>query len=368
MEFNSIAMIETNGLVSAITALEAMLKLGDIKFLKRETASNGQVALFIYGNVPQLNRTLQVGEIAANNVGNVIASSIIENPTKEILDVILDKITSKPKRSKKSSVKVEIADTLFDNVIEDAILEESIKPNTDNKIIVEEENLEIIEEHGSEKEVIENSVEDEEIASETTFIEEVVLEKEVKNESIEVEEENSEENQLSVEEVLEEKETEIIETPEIIEEIVGNEESSLEITDEKVDAKEDNLGNKILDETESVIEKTEIIKDEIVEDEERKEEQNEAEEERLVENDFSNMSHLERLRAEAKLELEDNSKSDLVEEKSGEDVAESNSEYSSMNVPQLRKLARSNPNFPIQGREISKANRKVLLEYFKQIS
>lgn len=39
----------------------------------------------------------------------------------------------------------------------------------------------------------------------------------------------------------------------------------------------------------------------------------------------------------------------------------------SMSVQELRKLARSKPDFPIQGREISKANRKQLLDYFASI-
>lgn len=37
----------------------------------------------------------------------------------------------------------------------------------------------------------------------------------------------------------------------------------------------------------------------------------------------------------------------------------------SLNVHQLRKLARNTEGFPIQGREISRANRNTLLEYFK---
>lgn len=41
---------------------------------------------------------------------------------------------------------------------------------------------------------------------------------------------------------------------------------------------------------------------------------------------------------------------------------------SKMNVHQLRKLARQTENFPIQGREISKANRTTLLDYFSQMS
>ena len=38
-----------------------------------------------------------------------------------------------------------------------------------------------------------------------------------------------------------------------------------------------------------------------------------------------------------------------------------------LNVHQLRKKARNIPNFPIQGREISKANRGILLDYFKSL-
>ena len=42
-------------------------------------------------------------------------------------------------------------------------------------------------------------------------------------------------------------------------------------------------------------------------------------------------------------------------------------ELESMNVHQLRKLARSIEGFPIQGREISRANRSTLLGYFEEL-
>ncbi len=42
-------------------------------------------------------------------------------------------------------------------------------------------------------------------------------------------------------------------------------------------------------------------------------------------------------------------------------------ELEKMNVHQLRHLAREFENFPIKGREISKANRQTLLGYFEQI-
>jgi microcompartment protein CcmL/EutN len=43
-------------------------------------------------------------------------------------------------------------------------------------------------------------------------------------------------------------------------------------------------------------------------------------------------------------------------------------EIEKLNVHQLRRLARSTPNFPIQGRRISRANRGELLDYFKELS
>ena len=42
-------------------------------------------------------------------------------------------------------------------------------------------------------------------------------------------------------------------------------------------------------------------------------------------------------------------------------------EVENLNVHKLRRLARSTNGFPIQGREISKANRKELLYYFNKL-
>ncbi|MFA8341934.1 MAG: BMC domain-containing protein [Rhodothermaceae bacterium] len=42
-------------------------------------------------------------------------------------------------------------------------------------------------------------------------------------------------------------------------------------------------------------------------------------------------------------------------------------ELENLSVPELRKLARSVENFPIKGREISKANKQILLSYFKML-
>ena len=48
-------------------------------------------------------------------------------------------------------------------------------------------------------------------------------------------------------------------------------------------------------------------------------------------------------------------------------TASRSEDIESLNVHQLRRLARDTENFPIKGREISKANRQELLEFFKNI-
>jgi microcompartment protein CcmL/EutN len=307
MEFNSIAMIETNGLVSAIVALETMLKLGEIKFLNREIISNGQVTIFVSGNAPNLKRALQASEIAANNVGTVISSSLIENPTKGIMDLIAEEKqnNSKTRKSKKKSelVKNEKVDTLFDDLIEDAIVEESSKVNYENEIIIEEDKIEIAdqksEDADSEKSVSEKNIID---SSELNNTENLP-------EDVPTETENV---------FVEEKKEEMAESIDL----ENNEELNLK------DDLDSNNNNKI-----------------------------------------DNLSHLDRLRVEAKLEIEKEIK--LEKEFEAKDVKpivkNEENEYSKMNVHELRKLARSNPNFPIKGREISKANRKVLIDYLNNI-
>jgi len=78
-----------------------------------------------------------------------------------------------------------------------------------------------------------------------------------------------------------------------------------------------------------------------------------------------------RLRKEALGEKENNKEKppekteEITEEKKSGSI---DLEYlESLNVHQLRKLARSTEGFPIQGREISRANRSTLLGYFNSL-
>ncbi|MEG8945854.1 BMC domain-containing protein [Rosettibacter firmus] len=78
-------------------------------------------------------------------------------------------------------------------------------------------------------------------------------------------------------------------------------------------------------------------------------------------------SHLNKLKTEALKELTNNlpetdgKEADVLTEIPPEE------ELSKLNVHKLRHLARSFKNFPIKGREISRANRDQLINYFNQL-
>lgn len=81
-------------------------------------------------------------------------------------------------------------------------------------------------------------------------------------------------------------------------------------------------------------------------------------------------SRLEMLRKEAMQEIspeEQGTENKEFEEELFTGEVPSRGELSSLNVHKLRHLARSFPNFPIKGREISRANRDELIEHFEKI-
>ena len=81
-------------------------------------------------------------------------------------------------------------------------------------------------------------------------------------------------------------------------------------------------------------------------------------------------STIQRLRREAlsstKISKEKDASSKAQEGKTSSEI--NISKIENLNVHELRRLARNTKGFPIQGREISKANRKELVVYFKDLT
>lgn len=350
MKFDSLGMIETNGLVSALVAIDKMLSLGNVEFLKKEIITNGQVTIFMIGNSSEIKRILEAGTIAAQNVGIVISSGVLPYPNDIIKEFIESKDSkSKPKKVKKSIKKVEEkVETLFDQFDEEESFNDLVAEADDNNPDVAGEVLAI--KHPTQNEnIIEDKIEN-------------IIEDKI---------ENSDETQVDIPELNEElllDENPIIDSEDIVE-----------------------LNNDVVTENDSANENIEIVAESSESDDLVVEIQPDEVEENVEEKtELEGMSHLERLRAEAKSEIEsekdDEATIDSLDEPAriSDEIQDTLSqadgnneivvnkelelenELYEMNVPALRKLARSKEDFPIKGREISKANRKLLLEYFSQ--
>ena len=118
-------------------------------------------------------------------------------------------------------------------------------------------------------------------------------------------------------------------------------------------------------EPESVIKKTEESFSRVRKKVRQKSKTSEEIDETLFENDTISRLRKEALalKAEKPEEIEEKKepeKMEIEEDLSGEDI-------DTLNVHQLRHLARSIKEFPIKGRQVSRANREELLVYFKKL-
>jgi len=282
---NSIGLIESKGIVALIEAADVILKNSPVTILGIHKLENGLVSLAVSGNSDYVKAAIESGSEAGRRVGEIYASSVVDNPSKELLDLFSELFPS----------------------------EKISKINQD-------------------KDPETNINSDDNIAEETSdnF---VVAAKQVKTES-----KREKSKPLQV--------TKVTPIHKIKKTKDGSDKQNKPNTDESLDKK----GKEI----------------------EEKNVQQEAD---------KPLSTIERLRLEA-LGLENKnrkSKESLLDSKRNDDHIKnlnSNIEIkdvdfdaiSKMNVHKLRHYAREFPNFPIKGREISRANRDQLVEWFKTIN
>ncbi|MHB8930696.1 MAG: BMC domain-containing protein [Melioribacteraceae bacterium] len=122
-----------------------------------------------------------------------------------------------------------------------------------------------------------------------------------------------------------------------------------EVIEEKIEENEDVIENNLFDNLEKSKEEIVVIKKERKPKDQTKK--------------LETLSRLDLLRKEALEEIEDGSAAESASPKEVPTIED----LSQLNVHELRHLARSFENFPIKGRQISRASRDELREYFKQI-
>ena len=97
MDFESLGMIETKGLLPSIEAADAMLKAADVYLFKKEHAGAGLTMIMILGNVAAVKASLGAGYTAAERVQEKSVKNIcvIPRPDEQVMKVFSRNLRSK---------------------------------------------------------------------------------------------------------------------------------------------------------------------------------------------------------------------------------------------------------------------------------
>lgn len=85
----AIGMIETQGLVAAVEAADAMLKAANVVLLQKEQISAGLITILVTGDVGAVQASVLAGSTAAEKVGKVISQHVIPRPANTLKEVAL---------------------------------------------------------------------------------------------------------------------------------------------------------------------------------------------------------------------------------------------------------------------------------------
>jgi ethanolamine utilization protein EutM len=354
----ALGLIETKGLVGAIEAADAMLKAANVKLISKEKITAALVTIKIVGEVAAVRSAIDAGAAAAQRVGQLVSTHIIPRPDDQlepfIYDLFPDEIQkkSKPRKEKKSSIDHPSLFSQDEQIVMDAnqITDDEELLNSDEEEISDTE-IDILESDsnkGSSKIEV-SEVIDEQSDSEFDGVDLLKTESEE-----DFHKENEEENFSSETNVSEDIKLSSMSEPLEDNENLDYDESlpeyEEELDDDLPEEIDVELGENDFEEIESELDDESAdneISDDIIT------EPYDAEQEEPLENDNEDLSSKESEQGGANIEV-----SQAIPE---EEV------LIKLNVHDLRKLARSLSDFPIKGREISKANRNILIDYFNQL-
>ena len=84
MQREALGMIETKGLVGAIEAADAMVKSANVFLVGYEKIGSGLVTVMVRGDVGAVKASVDAGAVAAQKVGEVVATHVIPRPHTDV--------------------------------------------------------------------------------------------------------------------------------------------------------------------------------------------------------------------------------------------------------------------------------------------
>ena len=76
----ALGLVETQGLVAALEAADAMAKASDVRLVVRETTTPAMITVQVVGEVAAVQAAVDAGRAAAERVGRVLSVHVIARP------------------------------------------------------------------------------------------------------------------------------------------------------------------------------------------------------------------------------------------------------------------------------------------------
>ena len=84
----ALGMIETQGLVGAIEAADAMTKSANVTLMGYEKIGSGLVTVMVRGDVGAVKAAVDAGACAAEKVGEIVAQHVIPRPHTDVEKIL----------------------------------------------------------------------------------------------------------------------------------------------------------------------------------------------------------------------------------------------------------------------------------------
>jgi len=91
MDKQALGMVETNGLVGAIEAADAMVKAANVTLAGKEQIGHGLVTVMVRGDVGAVKASVEAGAAAAKRVGELVSVHVIPRPHQDVENILPQK-------------------------------------------------------------------------------------------------------------------------------------------------------------------------------------------------------------------------------------------------------------------------------------
>ncbi|MGY4400717.1 BMC domain-containing protein [Bradyrhizobium sp. USDA 3315] len=88
MALQALGFVETNGLVAAIQAADAMVKSANVKLVTKQQAGGGLISIIVQGDVGAVKAAVDAGAAAAGQLGKVVSAHVIPRPHDGMEDIL----------------------------------------------------------------------------------------------------------------------------------------------------------------------------------------------------------------------------------------------------------------------------------------